>query len=86
MNEHIVKAYEDELNMLTAECARMGGLTEAAVADSLDAVVRRDQQTADSVIARDERLDVLQAEIERKAIRMISASRWPTTCAARSRP
>ena len=72
MNEHIVKAYEDELNMLTAECARMGGLTEAAVADSLDAVVRRDQQTADSVIARDERLDVLQAEIERKAIRMIA--------------
>ncbi|MBA4794370.1 phosphate signaling complex protein PhoU [Phenylobacterium sp.] len=72
MNEHIVKAYEDELNMLTAECARMGGLTEAAVADSLEAVVRRDQQTADAVIARDERLDVLQADIERKAIRMIA--------------
>ena len=29
MNEHIVKSYEDELNSLTAECARMGGLTEA---------------------------------------------------------
>ena len=27
MNEHIVKSYEDELNTLTAECARMGGLT-----------------------------------------------------------
>ena len=72
MNEHIVKAYEDELNMLTAECARMGGLTEAAVADSLEAVVRRDQQMADSVVARDERLDTLQADIERKAIRMIA--------------
>jgi phosphate transport system protein len=72
MNEHIVKAYEDELNMLTAECARMGGLTEAAVADALEAVVRRDQQMADSVVARDERLDVLQADIERKAIRMIA--------------
>ncbi|MDP3590259.1 MAG: phosphate transport system regulatory protein PhoU, partial [Phenylobacterium sp.] len=31
MNEHIVKSYEDELNTLTADCARMGGLTEAQV-------------------------------------------------------
>ena len=38
MNEHIVKSYEDELNTLTAECARMGGLTEAQVGDSIDAV------------------------------------------------
>ena len=37
MNEHIVKSYEDELNTLTADCARMGGLTEAQVGDALDA-------------------------------------------------
>ena len=72
MNEHIVKSYEDELNALTAECARMGGLTEAQVADSLVAVIRRDQALAEQVVARDERLDVLQADIERKAIRLIA--------------
>ena len=72
MNEHIVKAYEDELNMLTAECARMGGLTEAQVGDALDAVVKRDQALAESVVGRDERLDVLEADIERKAIRLIA--------------
>ncbi|MEI6440773.1 MAG: phosphate signaling complex protein PhoU [Alphaproteobacteria bacterium] len=72
MNEHIVKSYEDELNALTAECARMGGLTEAQVADSLEAVIRRDQALAEQVVTRDERLDVLQAEIERKAIRLIA--------------
>jgi len=72
MNEHIVKSYEDELNALTAECARMGGLTEAQVADSLDAVVRRDQQLAGVVVSRDERLDGLEADIERKAIRLIA--------------
>jgi len=72
MNEHIVKSYEDELNALTAECARMGGLTEAQVADSLEAVIRRDQALAEQVVTRDERLDILQAEIERKAIRLIA--------------
>lgn len=72
MNEHIVKSYEDELNALTAECARMGGLTEAQVADSLEAVIKRDLALAEQVVGRDERLDLLQAEIERKAIRLIA--------------
>ena len=72
MNEHIVKSYEDELNTLTAECARMGGLAEAQVADSLDAIVRRDPEMALRVIGLDEKLDVLEADIERKAIRLIA--------------
>jgi phosphate transport system protein len=72
MNEHIVKSYEDELNALTAECARMGGLTEAQVADALEAVVKRDQQLAGQVVARDDRLDGLETDIERKAIRLIA--------------
>ncbi len=72
MNEHIVKSYEDELNTLTAECARMGGLCEAQVSDAIDAVVKRDQAVAEQVVGRDERLDVLEADIERKAIRLIA--------------
>ncbi len=72
MNEHIVKSYEDELNVLTAEVTRMGGLTEAQVADCLKAVVRRDQELAGQVVGHDERLDVLQMDIERKAIRLIA--------------
>ena len=72
MNEHIVKSYEDELNTLTADCARMGGLTEAQVGDAIEAVVKRDQALAESVVGRDERLDVLELDIERKAIRLIA--------------
>jgi phosphate transport system protein len=72
MNEHIVKSYEDELNALTAECARMGGLTEAQVTDALSAVVGRDPQLAGLVVGRDERLDILQADIEKRAIRLIA--------------
>jgi phosphate transport system protein len=72
MNEHIVKSYEEELNHLTDEVARMGGLAEAMVADAISAVVRRDVALAEGVVARDERLDVMEADIEKKVIRMIA--------------
>ena len=46
---HTVKAYGDELNQLTAEVARMGGLAEAQVADAVDSVARRDVALARAV-------------------------------------
>jgi phosphate transport system protein len=70
--EHTVKAFGEELNTLAADVARLGGLAEAQVADSIDAVARRDSALAQQVISRDAKLDALQAEIERKAIRLIA--------------
>ncbi|KRA26869.1 phosphate signaling complex protein PhoU [Brevundimonas sp. Root608] len=72
MNQHTVKAYGDELNQLTAEVARMGGLAEAQVADAVDSVARRDIALARAVVDRDARLDAMHRDIERKAIRLIA--------------
>ncbi len=72
MNQHTVKAYGDELNQLTAEVARMGGLAEAQVADSVDSVARRDIALAKAVVERDVKLDAMQRDIEKKAIRLIA--------------
>lgn len=72
MPPHTVKAYGDELNQLTAEVARMGGLAEAQVADSVDSVARRDVALARAVVDRDTRLDAMHRDIERKAIRLIA--------------
>ena len=72
MNQHTVKAYGDELNQLTAEVARMGGLAEAQVADAVDSVARRDVALARAVVERDTRLDAMHRDIERKAIRLIA--------------
>ena len=72
MNEHIVKSYEDELNSLAAECVRMGGLTEAQVADALTGVVKRNQELAAAVVVRDDKLDEAERDIERKTIRLIA--------------
>jgi len=72
MNQHTVKAYGDELNQLTAEVARMGGLAEAQVADAVDSVARRDVALARAVVERDIKLDAMHRDIERKAIRLIA--------------
>jgi phosphate transport system protein len=70
--EHTVKAYSEELNNLTAEVTRLGGLAEAQLSDAVDAVARRDMPIAHQVIDRDDKLDALQIDIERKAIRLIA--------------
>lgn len=72
MNQHTVKSYGDELNQLTAEVARMGGLAEAQVADAVDSVARRDVALARAVVERDQKLDALHHDIEKKAIRLIA--------------
>ena len=72
MTEHTVKSYEEELNTLSAECARMGGLTEAQVADAITAVVKRNQELATNVVTRDDRLDIAEREIERRSLRLIA--------------
>jgi phosphate transport system protein len=71
-SEHTIRAYDEELEALTAELSRMGGLAEVEVADSIRAIARRDVAIAQSVIGRDARLDEIEADIERRAIRLIA--------------
>ena len=73
MNEHWAKAAtHDDLDPLVAEVARLGGLAEAQIADCVDAITRRDVPLAQKVVARDAKLDALQADIERRAIELIA--------------
>ncbi|HLK25295.1 MAG TPA: phosphate signaling complex protein PhoU, partial [Caulobacteraceae bacterium] len=62
----------DLVEPLVAEVARLGGLAEAQIAECVDAVSRRDVALAHAVIARDAKLDALQADIERRAIALIA--------------
>ncbi|MEQ1708176.1 MAG: phosphate signaling complex protein PhoU [Terricaulis sp.] len=72
MAEHTVKAFTEELDALTQEVARMGGLAETAINDALSAVIRRETEQAQRVIERDARIDAAQREIERRAIKLFA--------------
>src|SRR5215468_9525963 len=72
MTEHTIKAFDTDLQDLGRMIAEMGGLAERQIGDGLDALNRHDAALARSVIATDARIDVLQREIEEKAILTIA--------------
>ena len=76
MSDHIVKSYDEDLAALKMLLAQMGGLAEQQLDDAIDALSRRDTTLADRVIQNDERIDMLERQIEEKAILTI-AKRQP---------
>lgn len=72
MVEHTVKAFDDEISSLRGLIAEMGGLAEVAIARSVDALVKRDHDLAAEVVRGDARLDALEVEVDRLAVRIIA--------------
>jgi phosphate transport system protein len=72
MSEHTAKAFDADLQELNKHVAKMGGLAEKAIADSVDALVRLDITLAEHVVLVDRSIDALQREIEEKAILTIA--------------
>jgi phosphate transport system protein len=72
VTEHTAKAFDIDLQELTRMVAEMGGLAEKQIADSVDALVRRDADRAQQIAAADPSIDALQHEIEDKAVLTIA--------------
>ncbi|MCS0494952.1 phosphate signaling complex protein PhoU [Ancylobacter mangrovi] len=72
MTEHIVSSFDSDLKDLSRRVVEMGGQAERLVADSVMALVKRDTELAQKVIVLDGPIDLLQREIEEKAILTIA--------------
>jgi phosphate transport system protein len=72
MVEHTVKAFDDEIGSLRGLIAEMGGLAEVAITSSINALVRRDTDLARDVILADARIDALEVEVDRLAVKIIA--------------
>ena len=69
---HTLKAFDQELDQLRATICEMGGLAEAAIRESMEALVRRDAEGAQAVVARDRMIDTLETEVERQVVQIIA--------------
>jgi len=67
-----LKAIDEDLDQLRATIAEMGGLAEAAIAESMRALVERDLEGARRVVEDDRKLDALEAEVEARAVQIIA--------------
>ena len=72
MVEHTVKAFDNEISQLRGLIAEMGGLAEVAIRDAISALVEHDDEMARIVVANDARIDALEAEVDRLAVRVIA--------------
>ncbi|WP_221794382.1 phosphate signaling complex protein PhoU [Aquisediminimonas sediminicola] len=69
---HTVKAFDEELGQLRALISEMGGLAEQAINQAMQALTRRDNDAAMRVVENDHRIDALEMEVERLAVRLIA--------------
>ena len=70
--DHTAKAFDTDLQEITRKVAEMGGLAERQIADALQALMERDIDLAERVIATDPVIDALQHEIEDKSVLTIA--------------
>jgi len=69
---HTAKAFDTDLQDLARMVAEMGGLAEKQIADSVDALAKRDTVLAQRITAVDTQIDALQREVEEKAVLTIA--------------
>jgi phosphate transport system protein len=73
---HIVKSYDGDLNQLKSKLSEMGKETADQISQAAKALLNRDGGMADVVIVCDEKVNVLQQDIEEFGIQIL-ATRQP---------
>ena len=70
--EHTVKAFDEDITRLRGLIAEMGGLAEVAIGEAMDALIKGSDEQAEAVIRRDKRIDALESEVDKLAVRIIA--------------
>lgn len=72
MTEHTVKAFDEDITRLRGLIAEMGGLAEVSIQEALESMVKGDEKLASKVVKRDKKIDALEMEVDRLAVRIIA--------------
>jgi phosphate transport system protein len=72
MNEHIVKSYDEQLSILKNTIAKMGSLAERQIKDATEAALKQDQEFADKIVGKDDRIDDLEKSIELQVVNLLT--------------
>jgi phosphate transport system protein len=72
MDQHTIKAFDTDLQDIARMVAEMGGMAERQIAESVQALAKRDIKLAQRVVSLDPAIDALQREVEERAILTIA--------------
>ena len=70
--EHIVSSFDNDLAQLERRVLEMGGLAESQLQSAMIALMKRDVEIAERIIARDPELDECERKIEAGALSIIA--------------
>lgn len=76
-DQHILRAFDRDLETIQALVMKMGGMVETAILEAAQALETRDEDLAEKVRAGDKAIDALEEKINEEAARLI-ALRAPT--------
>jgi phosphate transport system protein len=69
---HIVKSYDEELRRLRDTIVRMGGVVESQLGECQVALLKRDSEAAERVMATDPLVDAMEREVDAAVIRLLA--------------
>jgi len=72
MTDHTVKAFDEDITRLRGLIGEMGGLAEVAIEEALASLVAGDTKRAEKVVKADKKLDELETQVDKLAIRVIA--------------
>jgi phosphate transport system protein len=72
MPDHIVKSYDEQLKKLHDTLVRMGGLVEAQISASMQALTRRDANLALSTVEGDKRVDDMERQVDEQVVQLLA--------------
>lgn len=72
MSDHIVTAYDAELDALHTTIAEMAGLVEDQLIKSIDSVAKRDEKLSEECQEIDKKVDALEEEVESQVLRLLA--------------
>ncbi|MBP1720018.1 MAG: phoU, partial [Deltaproteobacteria bacterium] len=64
--------FHQELNHLKEELLKMAGLAEQAIANAIDALVKRDTALAEKTIREDEAINEMELEIDELSLKLLA--------------
>ncbi len=70
--DHTVSSFDNDLAQLERRVLEMGGLAEAQLQGAMKALMKRDVEAAEKIIARDPELDECERKIEAGALSIIA--------------
>lgn len=71
-DQHILRAFDRDLESVQAMIMKMGGLVEAALADAARALETQDEALADQVRRGDAAIDALESDVNSECARLIA--------------